>query len=61
MTLSEAAIRRMQAWSAANPQNKNGRHHYRLEDYGLTHSGIMETFSAYEAFNDSLEVAWGYR
>lgn len=61
MTLSEAAIRRMQAWSAANPQNKYGRHQYRLEDYGLTHSGIMETFSAYEIFNDSLEVSWGYR
>ena len=32
---------------AANPQNRFGKHHYRLEHFGLSEQVMDETFAAY--------------
>jgi hypothetical protein len=58
--LSEVSFDRMREWTQANPQNKYGKHHYSLEQYGLTPEGIREMFSEYESFNDDLEASWGF-
>lgn len=34
-------------YMAANPQNRFGRHHYRLEHFGLSEQVMDETFAAY--------------
>ena len=38
---------RASAYLARNPQGKHGRHHYRAEDFGLSETGLSETFHAY--------------
>ncbi|MDE2596545.1 MAG: sulfotransferase [Sphingomonadales bacterium] len=43
---SRAAIA---AWEANHPQHGHGTFTYALEDYGLTESGILRDFAAYEA------------
>ncbi len=37
----------MAAWLAANPRGKHGKHHYRLEDYGITLADVNELFGEY--------------
>jgi len=37
----------MQAWLDANPQNKFGRHEYKLAEFGLTPAGVEKTFERY--------------
>jgi hypothetical protein len=41
---AEAAMR---GWLADNPQHKHGKHHYRLEDYGLTADQVNSEFARY--------------
>jgi hypothetical protein len=42
----------MRAWLANNAQDKHGRHHYALDDFGLTTERIYEVFQPYiERFN----------
>lgn len=43
----ETAERAAAQFMAANPQNRFGKHDYRLEDFGLTGPDIDETFAAY--------------
>jgi hypothetical protein len=40
----EAGIR---AWLAANPADKHGKHHYRLEDFGLTENSVRDVYADY--------------
>jgi hypothetical protein len=50
---SEAA---MQRWRVENRQTKHGTHHYQLEDFGLSRSGIDPNFEAYrEKFGVPIE------
>lgn len=37
----------MQAWQAANPQHKHGRHRYQLEDFGLSRDRVDRMFATY--------------
>jgi hypothetical protein len=37
----------MQAWLDDNPQDKFGRHEYRLEDYGLSETKLLAQFERY--------------
>jgi hypothetical protein len=49
---SEAGIRR---WLAENPADKQGRHTYKLEDYGLTERDVREVYGPYmEAYREYL-------
>ena len=41
------ARRAMEAYLAANPKGKFGKHVYALEDYGLTREQIRERYRAY--------------
>ena len=43
----DEAERRAAEYLAANPQNRFGKHDYRLEDFGLSQRQIDETFAAY--------------
>ena len=43
----EAAVRRAERYIAANPQNRFGRHSYRLDDFGLSEQVVEENFSGY--------------
>jgi hypothetical protein len=38
---------RMQAWLAANPQGKHGRHRYSLEQFGLDRAAVAGLFPGY--------------
>ncbi|MDE0614995.1 MAG: sulfotransferase [bacterium] len=43
-------------YSAANPQNRFGKHNYRLEHFGLSQQAMDETFAAYrEAYDIPFE------
>ena len=39
----------VEGYLAANPRDKHGSHHYRLEDFGLEASEVREAFAAYNA------------
>ena len=43
----DEAEREAAGFLAANPQNRFGKHDYRLEDFGLTEQAVDETFEAY--------------
>jgi hypothetical protein len=46
----------MQQWRVDNRQTKHGTHNYRLEDFGLSRSGIDPHFEAYrEKFGVPIE------
>jgi hypothetical protein len=45
--LTEPAARAMEAFVAANPQGRHGRHEYALADYGLDEAEIRERFAPY--------------
>ncbi len=48
----------MSQWLAANPQNKFGRHEYKLEQYGLSVEQLRPRFERYLAVHDvALDVA----
>ncbi len=47
MDLETGVERAMQGWIDANPKNKYGTHHYRLEDFGLDANELEERFEAY--------------
>lgn len=44
---TDAAASRMQAWLAANPQGKFGKHTYSLADYGMRKKDLEPYFSDY--------------
>lgn len=44
---TEAARAAFEAHAAANPRAKHGSHDYRLEEFGLTESGVRERFRTY--------------
>lgn len=47
---------RMRAWLAATPQDKHGAHRYSAAQFGLTETGIRQTFKTYtDQFNIQLE------
>ena len=48
-TLDTATEARMRAWIAANPAGKQGEHRYTLEQFGLSHAAISESFAPYDA------------
>ncbi|MBN2496846.1 MAG: sulfotransferase [Deltaproteobacteria bacterium] len=43
---AQAAMRR---WTERNPQHKHGRHHYRLDDFGLDRDEVEAAFADYRA------------
>jgi hypothetical protein len=45
--LTPEAEAAMQAFLAANPKGKHGKHEYSLADFGLTREGVREHFRAY--------------
>jgi len=47
MPLTAAAEQRMRAFLAENYQNKHGRHHYALDDFGLDAQDLACRFKAY--------------
>jgi hypothetical protein len=50
---TDAARAAFEAHAAANPRAKHGSHDYRLEEFGLTESGVRERFRGYtERFSD---------
>jgi hypothetical protein len=49
LELSALAQERMQSWIAADPTSRHGKHHYNLEDFGITAAGLREEFAAYRA------------
>ena len=44
---TEGAQSGMQAWLDDNPQNKFGKHEYKLDEFGLTVDRVRDTFSRY--------------
>jgi hypothetical protein len=44
----------MKTWLARNPKNKNGLHHYQLEDFGLD-AGALE--ARFKHYRERFEVA----
>ena len=46
---------RMQAWIAANPQHKHGRHEYDPQRFGLGEAMIHERFADYMRRHDLFE------
>ena len=42
----------MQAWLNDNPQNKFGRHEYKLAEFGLTPEGLRGAFDRYLSRHD---------
>ncbi|WP_419552895.1 SDR family NAD(P)-dependent oxidoreductase [Candidatus Poriferisodalis sp.] len=56
--LGKRAEREAEQYLAANPQNRFGKHNYRLEDFGLSEQVVDETFAAYrEAYAIPFEAA----
>jgi hypothetical protein len=47
LDLSPEAARRMATWSTDNAQGTHGRHHYALEDFGLTADAVDDAFRFY--------------
>jgi hypothetical protein len=47
LSLSGETEASMQSWIAGNPQDKHGRHRYRLEDFGLERGRLEELFDPY--------------
>jgi len=47
MTLSAAALARMEGWSAANAQHSHGEHLYSLDESNLSKVRIHDAFSSY--------------
>lgn len=45
--LSEEAESAMVGYMAANPKGKHGKHHYSLEEFGLTREGVWQRYSDY--------------
>lgn len=45
--LTEEAVSEMQQWSVDHSRAKRDAHHYTLEQYGLTETGIRRDFAAY--------------
>ena len=45
--LDETAVQRAERYIEANPQNRFGRHSYRLSDFGLSEKIIDDNFSGY--------------
>jgi hypothetical protein len=55
LELSTEGARRMEAWSAENPQGSHGVHDYALEDFGLTTEVVGDRFRFYtDHFSDQL-------
>jgi hypothetical protein len=50
MPLSAVAERRMRAFLAENQQDKHGRHHYDLENFGLDPQDLAQRFKAYSEY-----------
>lgn len=44
---TDAARAGMQAWLDDNPQNKFGKHEYRLDEFGLSEKQVRDTFERY--------------
>jgi hypothetical protein len=44
---TEGARGGMQAWLDDNPQNKFGRHEYKLDEFGLSEARVRDTFEQY--------------
>jgi len=55
--LSDAAEKAMQAFLAANPQEKHGGHNYSFTDTGLEAGRLRERTRAYQEFFDIPEEA----
>jgi hypothetical protein len=54
--LTPAAEAGMQAWVDANPQDKFGRHEYKLAQYGLSKEALEPLFERYlQRFEVELE------
>jgi len=47
LALSARARAAIEAWLAANPQHKAGKHSYTLADYGLDRAGVEARFARY--------------
>jgi hypothetical protein len=47
MTLGPEAEQAMVQWEQENPQHREGKHNYTLEQYGLSKEAIMQDFKAY--------------
>lgn len=55
-TLTAETEERMRAWLARNPQDRFGRHEYRLEDFGLTVAELEPHFGEYvETYRPAIE------
>ncbi|MGV6806387.1 MAG: sulfotransferase family protein, partial [bacterium] len=48
--LSEASLRRILEWDAANPKNKHGAFKYSPEEFGFTNESIQAQFGEYYEF-----------
>lgn len=44
-SISDDARSDMQNWLDAHPQNKHGKHEYRLQDYGITEREVLDSFN----------------
>lgn len=49
LSLAPATEISMQRWIAANPQDRRGVHHYRLEDFGLDRARLEPRFEPYRS------------
>jgi len=47
LTWSEGFEENMLTWLRENPQGKQGRHAYKLEEFGLTHEAIEQRYEDY--------------
>lgn len=47
LPLGDVARRRMQAWRDANPQDRWGRHHYDIAEFGIAPDQVRERFGSY--------------
>jgi hypothetical protein len=50
MPLTPAAVQRMEAFLAENQQDKHGRHHYVLDNFGLDAQDLAQRFKAYSDY-----------
>ncbi|MEH6551019.1 MAG: sulfotransferase [Pseudomonadales bacterium] len=54
--LSEQGRAAMEQWQANNPKDKQGKHEYRLEDYGLSRADVEALFGDYvKRYNLNME------
>jgi hypothetical protein len=50
MTLTPAAVERMETFLAENQQDKHGRHHYAPDNFGLDAQDLAQRFKAYSDY-----------